>query len=133
MSPLDWDICFFSDNGQALTVLDQTFLPTEERYIELRSSQQVADAIARLDPERQREIAKMITSGELDKHDVLDEVKRKKSTSARIPKSTDEHLVTAKRALKRALTSDELPDRVLIAECRNLLDKLDPDKASVSD
>ena len=48
MSPLDWDICFFSDNGQALTVLDQTFLPTEERYIELRSSQQVADAIARL-------------------------------------------------------------------------------------
>lgn len=96
-------------------------------------TKEAADAIARLAPDRQREIAQMITRGDLDKRDVLDEVKRKRSTSARIPKSTDEHLVTAKRALKRALTSDELPDRVLIAECRNLLDKLDPDKAASSD
>ena len=93
-------------------------------------TKEAADAIARLDPDRQREIADMITSGELDKKDVLDEVKHRKRTSTRIPKSTDEHLVTAKRALKRALMTDELPDRVLIAECRNLLDKLDPDKAA---
>ena len=48
MKLLDWDICHFSDGGRALTVLDQTFLPTEERYVELRCSAQVADAIARL-------------------------------------------------------------------------------------
>lgn len=96
-------------------------------------TKEAADAIARLTPDRQREIAEMINSGKLDKQDVLDEVRRKKRTSTRIPKSTDEHLVTAKRALKRALTSDELPDRVLVAECRNLLDKLDPDKSITDD
>ncbi|MBO4588512.1 MAG: S-methyl-5-thioribose-1-phosphate isomerase [Bacteroidales bacterium] len=44
----DWDICYFSDGGHSLTVLDQTLLPTEERYVELRSAAEVADAIARL-------------------------------------------------------------------------------------
>lgn len=44
----DWDICYFSDGGRALTVLDQTLLPGTERYVELRSSAEVADAIARL-------------------------------------------------------------------------------------
>ena len=44
----DWDICYFSDGGHSLTVLDQTLLPTEERYVELRSADEVADAIARL-------------------------------------------------------------------------------------
>ncbi|MCR4811032.1 MAG: S-methyl-5-thioribose-1-phosphate isomerase [Bacteroidales bacterium] len=44
----EWDICYFSDGGQMLTVLDQTLLPTEERYVGLRSADEVADAIARL-------------------------------------------------------------------------------------
>lgn len=44
----DWDICYFGDGGHTLTVLDQTLLPGEERYDELRSSTEVADAIARL-------------------------------------------------------------------------------------
>lgn len=93
-------------------------------------TKRAADAMARLDPERQLEIADMIEKGELDKKDVLDTVTQGRKTSARIPKSSDDHLKSAKRALKKALLSDELPDRVLIAECRNLLDKLDQDKTA---
>lgn len=93
-------------------------------------TKEAADAMARLNPERQREIAKMIESGDLEKHDVINEVKRRRRTSTRIPKTTDEYLINAKKALKRAMLSDDLPDRVLIAECRNLLDKLDPDKTT---
>lgn len=44
----DWDICFFTDDGRALRVLDQTLLPEQERFIELRSSEAVAEAISRL-------------------------------------------------------------------------------------
>lgn len=87
-----------------------------------------ANALAQLSPERQQEIADMIERGELGKADVTAEVTRRKKTATRNPKSTDEHLIAAKRALKKALAGDELPDRVLVAECRNLLDKLDQDR-----
>ena len=48
MKLIDWDICYFSDGGHALTVLDQTLLPAEERYVQLHSSAEVSDAIRQL-------------------------------------------------------------------------------------
>lgn len=48
MNLFDWDICYFSDDVRALTVLDQTLLPSEERYVILSNSADVADAIKRL-------------------------------------------------------------------------------------
>ena len=44
----DTDICFFSDNGRSLVVLDQSLLPSEERYVNLRTAEDVAEAIAKL-------------------------------------------------------------------------------------
>lgn len=44
----DTDICHFSADCGALVVLDQTLLPTEERYVALRTSAEVAEAIQKL-------------------------------------------------------------------------------------
>lgn len=86
-----------------------------------------ADAVSKLPVEEQEELIAQVKSGEIAKNEVEHVAKGKKKTSTRIPKSADEDLRDARRALKRALVKDSVPDRVLIAELRNLLDKLDPE------
>lgn len=86
-----------------------------------------ADAVSKLPVEEQDELIAQVKSGEIAKNEVEHVAKGKKKTSTRIPKSADEDLRDARRALKRALVKDSIPDRVLIAELRNLLDKLDPE------
>ena len=44
----DIDICHFSPDRSALEVLDQTLLPLQEQFIQLRTAEEVADAIRRL-------------------------------------------------------------------------------------
>ena len=93
-----------------------------------------ADAIAKLDPTQQREVLTKVKSGELQKKDVMDEInKRRKRPTTRIPRTPDDYLRTARRELKKAVLSEERPDRVLVAELRNLLDMLDPDKPEQQD
>ena len=86
-----------------------------------------ADAVSKLPVEEQDELIAQVKSGEIAKNEVEHVAKGKKKTSTRIPKSADEDLRDARRALKRALVKNSVPDRVLIAELRNLLDKLDPE------
>lgn len=86
-----------------------------------------ADAVSKLPVEQQDELIAQVKSGEIAKNEVEHVAKGKKKTSTRIPKSADEDLRDARRALKRALVKNSVPDRVLIAELRNLLDKLDPE------
>ena len=80
--------------------------------------------------EAQDELIAQVKSGEIAKNEVEHVARGKKKTSTRVPKTADEDLRDARRALKRALAKDEMPDRVLIAELRNLLDKLDPERRS---
>ncbi len=86
-----------------------------------------ADAVSKLPQKEQEELIAQVKSGELPKSEVEHVAKGKKPTSTRIPKTADEDLRDARRALKRALVKNSIPDRVLIAELRNLLDKLDPE------
>ncbi len=86
-----------------------------------------ADAVSKLPVKEQEELIAQVKSGELPKSEVEHAAKGKKTTSTRIPKTADEDLRDARRALKRALVKNSTPDRVLIAELRNLLDKLDPE------
>ena len=96
-------------------------------YDEGGITKKAADAIARLPEKRQQELVQQISSGEVTK-DAAEEVARgRQRTSTRVPKTSDDLLIEARRALKRALVLQEPPDRVKIAELRNLLDKLDPD------
>lgn len=44
----DLDICHWSADGTALEILDQTLLPLEERFVQLHSAADVAEAIAKL-------------------------------------------------------------------------------------
>ena len=89
-----------------------------------------ADAVSKLPMEAQDELIAQVKSGEIAKNEVEHVARGKKKTSTRVPKTADEDLRDARRALKRALVKDEMPDRVLIAELRNLLDKLDPERRS---
>ena len=86
-----------------------------------------ADAVSKLPQKEQEELIAQVKSGQLPKSEVEHVAKGKKPTSTRIPKTADEDLRDARRALKRALVKNSVPDRVLIAELRNLLDKLDPE------
>lgn len=96
-------------------------------------TKKAADAVARLDDEQQLTLVKQIERGTVKKDDVERVARGRVATSTRIPKSTDELLSDAKRALKKAVASNESADRVLIAEIRNLLDKLDPDRNDSSE
>ena len=87
-----------------------------------------ADALAKLPEGDQQELIKQIKAGQVKKAEVPDVAKGRKRTSVRVPKTTDEHLIDARKSLKKALGMAASVDRVLIAELRNLLDKLDPDK-----
>lgn len=87
-----------------------------------------ADAVAKLPAEQQVALVQDIKEGKVKKDDVIEAATGRKATSPRIPKTSDEHLTEARRCLQRAIKTNVSPDRVLIAELRNLLDKLDPDK-----
>lgn len=86
-----------------------------------------ADAVSRLPMQEQDELIAQVKKGEIAKSEVEHIARGKKKTSTRVPKTADEDLRDARRALKRALVKNDVPDRVLIAELRNLIDKLDPE------
>ena len=93
-----------------------------------RITKAAADAIAKLPDEEQREIIASVTNGTIAKADVEKVAKHQDRRSVRQPKETDDYLKSARRALKHAAEMGEDGDRTLIAEIRNLLDKIDPDR-----
>ena len=93
-----------------------------------RITKAAADAIAKLPDEEQREIIASVTNGTIEKADVEKVAKHQDRRSVRQPKETDDYLKSARRALKHAAEMGEDGDRTLIAEIRNLLDKIDPDR-----
>ena len=97
-------------------------------YDEGKVTKQGAEAISRLPEDEQRDLVEKIKSGEIAKSEVQSVAQGREITSSRIPRHVDEDLKEARRALKRALKKGEKPDRVIIAELWNLLEKIDPDK-----
>ena len=89
-------------------------------------TKQAAEAISRLPEEEQEDLVQKIESGEIAKSEVQAVAQGREASSSRIPRHVDEDLKEARRALKRALKKGEKPDRVIIAELWNLLEKIDP-------
>lgn len=103
-------------------------------FNEGRITKKGADALAGLSEVEQQTLINDLLSGSLDKEDVAQTARgmkntpRSVSTRTNVPKDTDTLLGEARRILKRAVARRGAADRVVIAECRNLLDQLDPDK-----
>lgn len=97
-------------------------------YDEGMVTKQGAEAISRLPEEQQEDMVRKIEAGEIAKNEVQSVAQGRELSSSRIPRHVDEDLKEARRALKRALKKGEKPDRVIVAELWNLLEKIDPDK-----
>lgn len=89
-----------------------------------------ADSVATLPQEQQAEIISQVEEGKLDRDDVTQAVKERKTrkpSAIREPKDSDFYLRKARQALKKIVDENEIGDRRLIAELRDLLDMMDPD------
>lgn len=93
-------------------------------YDEGLITQFIAEALAKLGHDEQDAIIDMIRSGEVQKEEVMDVIK-KKDTTPRLPKPADNDLITARRALKRALKKKEPVNNVMLAEIKELVQKIE--------
>ncbi len=84
-----------------------------------------AYAIALLDEENQKLICDQIKSGNVTKKNAERTAQARRKGSSKKEKKSNEFLIAAKKELKAAHKTGESPDRILIAELRNLLDKLE--------
>lgn len=87
-------------------------------------TQLVAEALSKLELDEQDAIIDMIHSGEVQKEKVMDVIK-KTDTTPRLPKPADNDLITARRALKRALKKKEPVNNVMLAEIKELVQKIE--------
>ena len=97
----------------------------KELYNEDKITKTAAHAIALLDEEAQREICSQIKQGTITKKNVERTAQARRQGSAKQERDSNEFLQDAKKSLQKALKQKDKPDRLLIAELRNLLDKLE--------
>lgn len=93
-----------------------------------------AEAVARLDVQRQQEVVDKVRSGELDKGDIKEFVKTRKAPSkSPVKKDLDTLVKDAIRSLKKArdvaAQDGSRADRVKVAELKDLIDLIDPDRS----
>ena len=84
-----------------------------------------AHAIALLDEDAQKEICAQINEGTIKKKNIEQTAKARRVGSTKKEKASNEYLIDARKSLQTALRMAEKPDRVLLAELKNLLDKLE--------
>lgn len=84
-----------------------------------------AYAIALLDTNEQETICNQILGGEVTKKNAERTAQSRRTGSTKKDKTSNEYLANAKKELQAAIKTKVKPDRVLIAEVKNLLDKLE--------
>lgn len=97
----------------------------KELYDNDQITKTAAHAIALLDEENQEVICAQIKAGTISKKNAERTAQARRKGNAKKEKASSEYLISAKKNLQAALKTKETPDKDLIAEIHNLLEKIE--------